>query len=44
MFSEKIPDKISVEKKSKKLIQLESKIETNIKKVEKEIKFYEENQ
>ena len=43
VLQKKIDDKLSVEKKSKKLIQLESKIETNIKKVEKEIKFYEEN-
>ena len=43
VLQKKIEDKLSVEKKSKKLIQLESKIETNIKKVEKEIKFYEEN-
>ena len=39
----KIADKISVEKKSKKLLQLESKIETNIKKNEKDITFYEEH-
>ena len=31
------------EKKSKKLLQLESKIETNIKKNEKDIAFYEEH-
>jgi DNA repair exonuclease SbcCD ATPase subunit len=43
VLQKKIADKLSIEKKSKKLIQLESKIETNIKKVEKEIKFYEEN-
>lgn len=39
----KIQDKLSVEKKSKKLLQLESKIETNIKKNEKDIAFYEEH-
>ena len=39
----KIQDKVSVEKKSKKLLQLESKIETNIKKNEKDIAFYEEH-
>jgi DNA repair exonuclease SbcCD ATPase subunit len=39
----KVADKISVEKKSKKLLQLESKIETNIKKNEKDITFYEEH-
>lgn len=43
VLQKKIADKISMENKSKKLLQLESKIETNIKKVEKEIKFYEEN-
>ena len=43
VLQKKIADKLSIEKKSKKLLQLESKIETNIKKVEKEIKFYEEN-
>ena len=39
----KVTDKLSVEKKSKKLLQLESKIETNIKKNEKDITFYEEH-
>ena len=43
VLHKKIEDKISVEKKSKKLLQLESKIETNIKKNEKDIAFYEEN-
>lgn len=43
VLQKKIADKISMETKSRKLLQLESKIETNIKKVEKEIKFYEEN-
>ena len=42
-LQKKIQDKLSVEKKSKKLIQLESKIETNIKKNEKDIAFYEEH-
>jgi DNA repair exonuclease SbcCD ATPase subunit len=42
-LQKKIEDKISVEKKSKKLLQLESKIETNIKKNEKDITFYEEH-
>ena len=42
-LQKKIQDKISVEKKSKKLLQLESKIETNIKKNEKDIAFYEEH-
>jgi DNA repair exonuclease SbcCD ATPase subunit len=42
-LQKKIEDKLSVEKKSKKLLQLESKIETNIKKNEKDISFYEEH-
>jgi DNA repair exonuclease SbcCD ATPase subunit len=43
VLRKKIQDKLSVEKKSKKLIQLESKVETNIKKNEKDIAFYEEH-
>jgi DNA repair exonuclease SbcCD ATPase subunit len=43
ILQKKIEDKVSVEKKSKKLLQLESKIETNIKKNEKDIAFYEEH-
>jgi len=43
VLQKKIQDKLSVEKKSKKLLQLESKIETNIKKNEKDIAFYEEH-
>jgi DNA repair exonuclease SbcCD ATPase subunit len=43
VLQSKIADKLSVEKKSKKLLQLESKIETNIKKNEKDIAFYEEH-
>jgi DNA repair exonuclease SbcCD ATPase subunit len=43
VLQNKIQDKLSVEKKSKKLLQLESKIETNIKKNEKDIAFYEEH-
>jgi DNA repair exonuclease SbcCD ATPase subunit len=43
ILQKKVEDKISVEKKSKKLLQLESKIETNIKKNEKDIAFYEEH-
>jgi len=42
-LSSKITDKISLDKKAKKLIQLESKIETNIKKNEKDIAFYNDN-
>lgn len=43
VLQKKVEDKLSVEKKSKKLLQLESKIETNIKKNEKDIAFYEEH-
>jgi DNA repair exonuclease SbcCD ATPase subunit len=43
VLNKKIADHESVERKTKKLIQLESKLETRIKKIEKEEKFYEEN-
>jgi DNA repair exonuclease SbcCD ATPase subunit len=43
VLQKKIEDKLSVEKRSKKLLQLESKIENNIKKNEKDIAFYEEH-
>ena len=43
ILQKQIEDKLSIEKKSKKLLQLESKIETNIKKNEKDIAFYEEH-
>jgi DNA repair exonuclease SbcCD ATPase subunit len=43
ILQNKIADKLDVEKRSKKLLQIESKIETNIKKNEKDITFYEEN-
>ena len=43
ILQKKIEDKVSMETKSKKLLQLESKIETNIKKNEKDIAFYEEH-
>ena len=43
VLQKKIEDKLFVEKKSKKLLQLESKIENNIKKNEKDIAFYEEH-
>jgi DNA repair exonuclease SbcCD ATPase subunit len=39
----KISDKLLIEKKSSKLVQLESKLETKLRKLEKEEKFYEEN-
>jgi DNA repair exonuclease SbcCD ATPase subunit len=43
VLQSKINDKMSVEKKSSKLLQFESKLESRIKKIEKEISFYEEN-
>jgi DNA repair exonuclease SbcCD ATPase subunit len=42
-LQKKIQDKISIETKSKKLLQIEAKLENNIKKIEKDISFYEEN-
>ena len=43
VLTKKIQDKSSVDSKSKKLVQLEAKLETNIKKVEKDIAFYHNN-
>jgi DNA repair exonuclease SbcCD ATPase subunit len=43
VLNSKINDKMSIEKKSTKLLQLESKLESRLKKLEKEAKFYEEN-
>ena len=43
VLNSKIADKLATEKKSSKLVQLESKLETRLKKLEKEEKFYEEN-
>lgn len=43
VLNNKISDKLTTEKKSSKLIQLESKLETKLRKLEKEEKFYEEN-
>jgi DNA repair exonuclease SbcCD ATPase subunit len=43
VLNSKISDKLATEKKSTKLLQLESKLETRLKKLEKEEKFYEEN-
>jgi DNA repair exonuclease SbcCD ATPase subunit len=40
VLNKKIQDKTVVESKSKKLVQLEAKLETSIKKVEKDIAFY----
>jgi DNA repair exonuclease SbcCD ATPase subunit len=39
----KIQDKLSVDSKSKKLIQLEAKLESNIKKIDKDIEFFNSN-
>jgi DNA repair exonuclease SbcCD ATPase subunit len=43
VLNSKIADKLTTEKKSSKLLQLETKLETRLKKLEKEQKFYEEN-
>jgi DNA repair exonuclease SbcCD ATPase subunit len=43
VLNSKINDKMAIEKKSAKLLQLESKLESRLKKLEKEAKFYEEN-
>jgi len=43
VLQSKIADNESVEKKNKKLFQLEAKVESNIKKVKKDIEFYEQN-
>jgi DNA repair exonuclease SbcCD ATPase subunit len=43
VLNSKISDKIFTEKKSSKLLQLETKLETRLKKLEKEQKFYEQN-
>jgi DNA repair exonuclease SbcCD ATPase subunit len=43
VLQSKIQDKLVIEKKSTKLLQLESKLESRLKKLDKEYKFYEEN-
>lgn len=43
VLNKKIADKASIESKSKKMVQLEAKIETSIKKIEKDISFYHNN-
>jgi len=43
VLNSKINDKLAIEKKSAKLLHLESKLESRLKKLEKEAKFYEEN-
>jgi len=42
-LQKKIQDKLSIESKSKKLIQLEAKLESNIKKIDKDIEFFNSN-
>jgi len=42
-LNNKINDKLSIEKKSSKLIQMESKLGSRLKKLEREKEFYEEN-
>ena len=42
-LNKKIEDKTSVDSKSKKLVLLEAKLETNTKKIDKDIQFYEHN-
>jgi len=39
----KVSDQVSVQKKSAKLLQLEAKLESRIKKIDKEVTFYEEH-
>jgi DNA repair exonuclease SbcCD ATPase subunit len=43
VLQSKNADKLSVEAKSSKLLQLESKLESRIKKIDKEVSFYEQN-
>jgi DNA repair exonuclease SbcCD ATPase subunit len=43
VLQSKISDHMSVQKKSAKLLQLEAKLESRIKKIDKEVTFYEEH-
>lgn len=43
VLSNKILDKNDVEKKKSKMISIESKIESNLKKIKKEVEFYHQN-
>jgi DNA repair exonuclease SbcCD ATPase subunit len=43
VLQSKISDQMAIQKKSAKLIQLESKLESRIKKIDKEVTFYEEH-
>ena len=43
ILEKNISDKIAIESKSKKFIQLEARMESNIKKINKDIQFYHDN-
>lgn len=43
ILQQKISDKLSVESKLKQMTQIESKLEENIKKIDKDVAFYEQN-
>lgn len=43
VMQSKVSDQVSVQKKSAKLLQLEAKLESRIKKIDKEVTFYEEH-
>ena len=43
VLQSKVSDQVSVQKKSAKLLQLEAKLESRIKKIDKEVTFYEEH-
>ena len=43
VLQSKVSDQVSVQKKSAKLLQLEAKLESRIKKIDKEVNFYEEH-
>ena len=43
VLQSKVSDQMAIQKKSAKLIQLESKLESRIKKIDKEVTFYEEH-
>jgi DNA repair exonuclease SbcCD ATPase subunit len=43
VLQSKIADQMSIQRKSSKLLQLESKLESRIKKIDKEVTFYEEH-
>ena len=43
VMQSKVSDQVSIQKKSAKLLQLEAKLESRIKKIDKEVTFYEEH-